>query len=201
MIGKFLDKVYAAPDLKGTKTLYDEWSASYDAEVGEFGYVTPARCAAALAAYAPDKSVPVLDFGCGTGLAGEALRDAGFEAIDGVDLSAKMLAQAKAKDIYRKLTQITADTPLGKDYRLISAVGVIGSGAAPISVLDILLRALPVGGKLVFSFNDHALADPVNTGRLNEWLDCGAARLLFKEHGAHLPGKNMKSTVYVIEIA
>ena len=201
MIGKFLDKVYAARDLKGTKALYDEWSASYDAEVGEFGYVTPARCAAALAAYAPDKSVPVLDFGCGTGLAGEALRDAGFEAIDGVDLSAKMLAQAKAKDIYRKLTQITADTPLGKDYRLISAVGVIGSGAAPISVLDILLRALPVGGKLVFSFNDHALADPVNTGRLNEWLDCGAARLLFKEHGAHLPGKNMKSTVYVIEIA
>lgn len=201
MIGKFLDKVYAAPDLKGTKALYDEWSASYDAEVGEFGYVTPARCAAALAAYAPDKSVPVLDFGCGTGLAGEALRDAGFEAIDGVDLSAEMLAQAKAKDIYRKLTQITADTPLGKDYRLISAVGVIGSGAVPISVLDILLRALPVGGKLVFSFNDHALADPVNTGRLNEWLDCGAARLLFKEHGAHLPGKNMKSTVYVIEIA
>ena len=201
MIGKFLDKVYAARDLKGTKALYDEWSASYDAEVGEFGYVTPARCAAALAAYAPDKSVPVLDFGCGTGLAGEALRDARFEAIDGVDLSAEMLAQAKAKDIYRKLTQITADTPLGKDYRLISAVGVIGSGAAPISVLDMLLRALPVGGKLVFSFNDHALADPVNTGRLNEWLDCGAARLLFKEHGAHLPGKNMKSTVYVIEIA
>ena len=116
-------------------------------------------------------------------------------------MSAEMLAQAKAKDIYRKLTQITADTPLGKDYRLISAVGVIGSGAAPISVLDMLLRALPVGGKLVFSFNDHALADPVNTGRLNEWLDCGAARLLFKEHGAHLPGKNMKSTVYVIEIA
>lgn len=201
MIGKFLDKVYAARDLKGTKALYDEWSASYDAEVGEFGYVTPARCAAALAAYAPDKSVPVLDFGCGTGLAGEALRNAGFEAIDGVDLSAEMLAQAKAKDIYRKLTQITADIALGKDYRLISAVGVIGSGAAPISVLDMLLRALPVGGKLVFSFNDHALADPVNTGRLNEWLDCGAARLLFKEHGAHLPGKNMKSTVYVIEIA
>lgn len=201
MIGKFLDKVYAARDLKGTKALYDEWSASYDAEVGEFGYVTPARCAAALAAYAPDKSVPVLDFGCGTGLAGEALRNAGFEAIDGVDLSAEMLARARAKDIYRKLTQITADTPLGKDYRLISAVGVIGSGAAPISVLDMLLRALPVGGKLVFSFNDHALADPVNTGRLNEWLDCGAARLLFKEHGAHLPGKNMKSTVYVIEIA
>ena len=52
MIGKFLDKVYAARDLKGTKALYDEWSASYDAEVGEFGYVTPARCAAAREALA-----------------------------------------------------------------------------------------------------------------------------------------------------
>ena len=61
--------------------------------------------------------------------------------------------------------------------------------------------ALPSEGKLVFSFNDHALVDPENIGRLNEWLDCGAARLLFAEHGEHLPGKIMMSTVYVVEKA
>ncbi len=201
MTDRFLDKIYAPRDPDGTRALYDEWSASYDAEVGEFGYATPARCAAALAAYAPDKSAALLDFGCGTGLAGLALRLAGFDIIDGVDLSPDMLAKSREKNVYRNLTQITADAKLCSDYPLMSAVGVIGAGAAPISALDTLLRALPKGGKLVFSFNDHALADPLNTGRLNEWLDCGAARLLFKEHGPHLPGKNMKSTVYVVEKA
>lgn len=197
----FLDKAYAARDADSTRALYDDWSASYEAEVASNGYATPARCAEALAQFAPDQSQPLLDFGCGTGLAGLAFRLAGFEVIDGVDLSAEMLAQAKSKNVYRNLTQIDADAKLDGDYRLISAVGVIGAGAAPISTLDTLMHALPSGGLLVFSFNDHALADPANTARLNEWLDCGAARLLFAEHGDHLPGQDMQSTVYVIEKA
>jgi len=67
--------------------------------------------------------------------------------------------------------------------------------------LDTLMHALPSGGKLVFTFNDQSLADPDSTGRLNEWLDCGAARLLFSEHGAHLPARDIESTVYVVEKA
>ena len=195
----FLDKAYAARDADDTRAMYDEWAASYDAEVGENGYATPTRCAQALAEFATDLSQPLLDFGCGTGLAGLAFRMAGFEVIDGLDLSLKMIAQARDKDIYRNLAQIAPDTAPEQTYTLIGAVGVIGAGAAPISTLDLLLRALPSGGKLVFSFNDATLADPANTGRLNEWLDCGAARLLFSEHGPHLPEKDIHATVYVVE--
>ncbi|MDW7773815.1 MAG: tetratricopeptide repeat protein [Desulfobulbaceae bacterium] len=43
-----------------------------------------------------------LDLGCGTGLAGEAFRTACVK-LSGVDLSAKMLEQAKAKQIYNAL--------------------------------------------------------------------------------------------------
>jgi predicted TPR repeat methyltransferase len=197
----FLDKAYAKTDAQDTRALYDAWSASYEAEVSQNGYVTPARCAAALAAFAPDLSVPLLDFGCGTGLAGLAFRLAGFSVIDGVDLSAKMLAQAKDKGVYRSLTQIEADVRPSGGHTLISAVGVIGAGAAPLSVFDTLMHGLPQGGMMVFSFNDHTLADPANTGRLNEWLDCGAARLLFCENGPHLTARNMNSTVYVVQKA
>ncbi|MCR9115216.1 MAG: methyltransferase type 11, partial [Rhodobacteraceae bacterium] len=38
-------------------------------------------------------------------------------------------------------------------------------------------------------------------GAMNQWLDCGAARLIFKEYGPHLPGQNLKSNVYIIEKA
>lgn len=199
MTDKFLDKVYDARTAEETRDLYDAWSASYEAEVAENGYATPGRCAEALAKHLADKDAPILDFGCGTGLSGLALKLAGFTTIDGVDLSADMLAQAQDKQAYRRLTQIAPDTPISGDYTAIAAIGVIGAGAAPISTFDLIMRALPRGGYFVLSFNDHALSDPVNEGRVSEWCDCSAARLLFKEYGPHLPGLDMKSNVYVLE--
>ncbi|MEO0381572.1 MAG: methyltransferase domain-containing protein [Pseudomonadota bacterium] len=197
---KFLDKAYSARDATSTRLLYDDWAASYEEEVSENGYATPGRCAEALKSFAGDLAIPVLDFGCGTGLSGLALKLAGFETIDGVDLSAEMLEGARSKGVYRHLDQIEAGAELPRgDYALCAAIGVIGAGAAPIDVLHMLMRALPCGGKLVFSFNDHALEEPGNEGGVAEWTDCGAARLLFKEHGAHLPGIDLKSNVYVLE--
>lgn len=200
----FLDKAYQARDAASTRDLYDTWASSYEAEVAENGYATPARCAEALKSLTDDFSAPILDFGCGTGLSGLALKLAGFEMIDGLDLSAEMLEGAAQKGVYRSLAQIDvdADLPMAKGtYSAITAIGVIGAGAAPISVFHKLMRQLGSGGKLVFSFNDHALQDPSNEGGVSEWTDCGAAHLLFKESGPHLPGIDLKSNVYVIEKA
>jgi len=104
MTDTFLDKVYDARDASSTRTLYDAWSDSYEAEVGSQGYALPPRCAAALAKFTDDLSAPILDFGCGTGLSGLAFKDAGFTTIDGHDLSADMLEEANNKGVYRKLT-------------------------------------------------------------------------------------------------
>ena len=200
MVQKFLDKVYAARTEAETRDVYDAWADSYEAEVAGNGYATPARCAAALARVSDDLAAPVLDFGCGTGLSGLALRNAGFTTIDGVDLSAGMIAEAGEKEVYRSLQQIDGNTPLAKGaYAQIAAIGVIGAGAAPISTLDRLMHALDRGGRLVFSFNDHTLEDPVHEARICEWTDCGAARLLCRERGDHLPGAGIKSNVYILE--
>ncbi|MEP4198107.1 MAG: class I SAM-dependent methyltransferase [Aliishimia sp.] len=200
----FLSKVYQARNPDETRALYDEWSGSYDAEIAANGYVTPTRCAAALAQFCDDLTAPILDFGCGTGLSGAALSKNGFTQIDGVDVSPDMLKTAQAKKAYRNLRLVTAgEDPIKTpgDYSAISAVGVIGAGAAPVSTFDLLINGLAQGGKMVLSFNDHTLEDPDYEGRITAWTDCGAARLLFREHGPHLPGINMSSTVYVIEKA
>ena len=202
MSNGFLSKAYLARDAAGTRKLYDDWAASYEVEVGENGYATPGRCAAALADALGDLDQPILDFGCGTGLSGLALKLAGFSIIDGVDLSADMLAQARAKDLYRRLRQIDAGETLGHspgDYAAIAAIGVIGAGAAPITVLDSLMEGLARGGKLVLSFNDHALEEPANEGKIQSYLEAGTAQLLFKDYGDHLPGIGIKSNVYVLE--
>jgi len=200
----FLDKAYAARDADATRALYDDWSTSYEAEVGKNGYATPGRCAAALHSFMADPTLPILDFGCGTGLSGLALKLAGFTTIDGLDLSQDMIEQAKAKSLYRNLSLVEADADLSLkpgDYAAIAAIGVLGAGAAPISILDSLMKGLDSGGYLVMSLNDHSLADPTNEARINEWIDCGAAHLLYRDYGDHLPGIDMKSNVYVIEKA
>ena len=202
MTAPYLDKVYEARTADETRTLYDEWATGYEAEVNGNGYATPARCAHALAAHMTDLNAPILDFGCGTGLSGMALVEAGFITLDGLDLSDEMLAEARTKDIYRNLTRIEAGAPLPVepgDYAAIAAVGVIGSGAAPLAVFDALLDMLTPGGRFVFSFNDHTLEDPSYEARVKARLDAGDAGLLFEEYGDHLPARGLKSRIYVLE--
>jgi predicted TPR repeat methyltransferase len=57
----------------------------------------------------------VIDIGCGTGLAGQALTGHGFTIIDGLDYSAEMLKVAAGHGIYRKL--IEADLTKSLDLK------------------------------------------------------------------------------------
>lgn len=202
MSDTFLDKAYDTTGVEATRDLYSKWAASYEAEVSQNGYATPGRCGAALAAHMPDKSLPILDFGCGTGLSGLALSMAGFKVIDGMDLTQEMLDKAGEKQLYRKLTISDPNTTFPVqpgDYAAIAAIGVIGAGAAPVQVFDMLMGALGSGDKLVLSFNDHTLEDPAFEACVTEGAERGAHQVLFEEYGDHLPGINMKSKVYVLE--
>jgi predicted TPR repeat methyltransferase len=202
MTKKYLDQAYDLQTQDATNALYDQWAASYDAEVRDNGYATPGRCAKALFEHLPEPQAPVLDYGCGTGLSGLALKLGGFNLIDGLDPSPEMLDGARAKNIYRNLSllDLSNKTPIGQgSYKAIAAIGVIGIGAAPVETLDLLLQALNTGGLLTFSYNDHALADPKFEARLDAWITRGAARILFKEYGPHLPQQGIKSNVYIVE--
>lgn len=199
----FLDKIYG-DDPDAAARLYADWAQSYDAELTANGYVGPQRCAEALARVAGDFHAPLLDLGCGTGLSGEALAAAGFRTIDGSDFSGEMLEGARAKGIYRALIEGSPETPLPGapgDYAMIAAVGVLLPGHAPAETIDAALAHLPPGGLLVFSLNDHALAEPSYEGRVLELTDCGAAELLVREHGPHVPGIGLEATVVVLRKA
>ena len=196
---KFLQTVYDLSTPQQARDLYNNWAATYDDEIRENGYVTPHRIADALARHLTDKEAAILDFGCGTGLSGVALKSAGFQVFDGADLSADMLKGAQAKGIYRSLWQVDpgADVPTG--YAAVTAMGVIGNGAAPLSVFDTLLNSLATGGLFALSFNDNTLAEPKYEAHLRGSIDSGATRLLFQEYGPHLPGINLKANVYILE--
>ena len=98
MSTKFLNQAYGISTLD-SRDLYTAWSESYDTEVHENGYVTPLRVAEALERHVQDKNTAVLDYGCGTGLSGQALLNVGFQALDGVDVTPAMVDLAREKGI------------------------------------------------------------------------------------------------------
>jgi Predicted methyltransferase (contains TPR repeat) len=182
-----------------TRALYAEWATGYDADLDRAGYRTPGRVAAALAGHLTDRAAPILDFGCGTGLSGRALKAQGFTTIDGTDITPEMLTLAWESGMYRR---VWAGEPgqLGDvspgDYAAITAVGVVSYGAAPPETLGMLVDALAPGGLLAFSYNDSTLAD-------DDYMDAYDAALtrtdlLFADYGPHLIEKDMGSKVFVL---
>ena len=89
------------------RDLFDGFAERFDADLaGGLGYRTPELLAAALrdAAGAADGQGRGLDLGCGTGLSGLALAPL-VERLEGLDLSPRMLAQARRRGIYAALHQ------------------------------------------------------------------------------------------------
>lgn len=202
MTQNFLDKVYKT-DPEHMTDLYDQWAEGYDGELTGQGYATPGRLARLLADVAPDHDAPLMDFGCGTGLCGAALSAVGFTTIDGCDVSEGMLQEAQEKGIYRRLWHTSENGALPfhlSDYPLVTAAGVISTGAAPPQVLEQIVDQLAPRTLFAFSYNDHTLSDPDYMDALAAVTETRAA-IVTENTGDHIPGLGSRSRVYVLEIA
>ena len=182
-----------------TIAVYADWADNYDADVEARGYRTPDRLAEALATFAaPDDAI--LDFGCGTGIGGAALRRAGFTTIDGTDVTAEMLDKATARGIYRRTWHSSPDDMgfAAGSYPVIAAIGVVSLGAAPPETLTPLVDKLDAGGLLALSFNDPTLEDQSYTDALATEVAEARVAVIFREHGPHLDDVGMGSDVIIL---
>ena len=198
-----LNTVYTLDSADAARSFYDDWAEGYEDELNDNGYLTPQRCAAALASCTSDKTAPVLEIGCGTGLGGLALRAAGFAVLDGYDLSPAMLERAGEKGIYRHLDHIDLSQPLetvqAGIYGHAAAIGVLNPSFMPTTVIDEVLDKLSSGGCFVFSLNDNSASDGSIETRVLELVEHSVADLVFKEYGEHIPEHDLKATVYVLK--
>ena len=92
-----LKKAYGVKSAADVVELYDSWADDYDTELlDELGYVAPRLTAEAFCRHVPDTNALILDVGCGTGLVGKELHDAGYTHVDGLDISNEMLEIGRA---------------------------------------------------------------------------------------------------------
>ncbi|WP_375451512.1 class I SAM-dependent DNA methyltransferase [uncultured Devosia sp.] len=144
------------------EALFDQYAPGFEAAlVDRLDYRVPELLDGLLdetmAELGIDKFAAALDLGCGTGLMGARLR-AKVARLEGIDLSAAMIAETRRKGIYdylekAELTQYLARRDAQAD--LITAADVfIYCGALP-PVLAAVGPALRPGGLLAFSLEVH----------------------------------------------
>jgi predicted TPR repeat methyltransferase len=197
---RFLDKAYQVRTDEETRALYDRWAEVYDEELGENEYRQPARCAQALAErLAPGPGVAVLDVGCGSGLSGIALHQAGYGAIDGCDFSTGMLKKAEATGIYRRLFEADLNRPpldAGDGaYDAAACVGVFSTAHVRPDAIDEIVRVIRPGGFLVIGLNDNFYRSGGLAGKLDALEAGGLLTGRADELGEHIVGTGLTGWV------
>ena len=153
----FVAKLTAMKAGDDAHEVYEEWAPAYEADLVEgYGYTAHRIAAEAMASACPDRAAAILDIGCGTGLVAEALAAQGFTAIDGLDASPRMLDEARAKGIYRRLIEGDVRDPdaiAPGCYDAVIAVGVFGGGHVGPADLERFVRPAREGGVVVLYAN------------------------------------------------
>ena len=137
------------------RLIFDGFAKSFDQRLTNLRYRAPDLVAQALAGEGlePDKSLDVLDIGCGTGLSGLALRPYAKRLV-GVDLSQGMLTRARQRECYDELTEAELTQFLSgqnQAYDLIAAVDTLVYFGALESVFTGIAGALRDEGRLIFT--------------------------------------------------
>jgi predicted TPR repeat methyltransferase len=135
--------------------LFDQYAARFDDHLtGTLGYRVPTDLAALIAPIERDRvRGTALDIGCGTGLSGLPFR-ARARRLVGIDLSAEMLARARARNLYDELHRAEACAFLAGFVGTIDlaiAADMLVYLGDPAPLLEALAIRMPPGGLFALS--------------------------------------------------
>lgn len=157
----------AGPAGQGTavgyvEALFDQYAPQFEQSlVGKLGYRVPDMLddlvSQEMAALGIKRFAKAIDLGCGTGLMGEKVR-AKVDHLEGVDISAAMIAETARKGIYDSLQKaelVAALSARRADADLVTAADVFIYCGALQPVLAALMPAMRPGGLVAFSLEAH----------------------------------------------
>ena len=140
------------------RALFDGYAERFEGHIIALGYRIPGLIRRHVIAFANTTAIgPVLDLGCGTGLAAVALSDLALGSLTGIDLSPAMLDQAREKNLYAELRQAELPAALRADtarWTLIVAADLMCYFGALEEMLDAIRDRLTAGGRFIFSVEE-----------------------------------------------
>ncbi|MGI9420438.1 MAG: class I SAM-dependent DNA methyltransferase [Geminicoccaceae bacterium] len=142
--------VIGAPTQEELRRRYDLWASVYDHDIGRVeDYLAPVATAEVAKVHL-EKDARILDAGAGTGLSGQALQDAGFSDLTGLDFAEEMLALAAAKGVYRETIAADLSKRTSIEDDAFDAVVTVGTTSqVPAEGLRDYVRVTRPGGKII----------------------------------------------------
>lgn len=200
----YLDRAYALTGTGEARDLYDEWAATYDADVtGDAqGYVAPGLAADALVRVA---GVPgaILDAGCGTGLVGAELARRGASTVDGLDLSPGMLERARATGAYRDLDTADLTAPLDvpdDHYDALVCVGTLTHGHVGPAALAEFARVVRAGGYVVATVLDDIWETDGFRAEVDRLAAAEVVEMVSAELAPYRPAQSVDSRMLILRV-
>lgn len=166
-----------ALDTESVRQYYDAWADDYDATLAQWNYRAPGEAAAMLKPLiAADTAI--LDFGAGTGLSGQAVRDAGFTGrLDASDVSPRSVEIARGRGVYTDVQVVDGNAlPLPYDsdsYDAAISIGVLTYIADVEGLLRELARATRRGGYLLGTHREDLAREQDFAGMAQRLADEG----------------------------
>lgn len=174
-----------APPRLYVESLFDDYAADFQTHlVQQLGYQAHETLLRPLLNEGR-RFYAVLDIGCGTGLCGTLIQPLS-QALDGVDVSSAMLAQARATGVYRDLAHADLTTYLCNStqrYDLVLAADVFIYVGALEVVFREVRRLLMPGGCFAFSLEPSETQDVQLLPSLRYAHSQDYIRRLAQEHG------------------
>lgn len=136
---------------------FDEFADTFDSKLEELSYRAPELLAAALTRHAEGADFRILDAGCGTGLCAQYLRPMARK-LEGIDLSEEMLAHARKRKLYDRLSKAELTNALltrSKRYDIAVAADVFCYFGDLSAVFAALGNALRPEGLFAFTLETH----------------------------------------------
>ena len=175
---ELLRRAYAVETQQDALELYRDWADTYDTHLEDgLNYLSPQIMGRIFAEYVPDRSLKILDIGCGTGLMGVALNNHGYDNFDGLDLSPEMIEQARLKGVYREFIKadLTKTLPVeGATYSAAVSTGTFTHAHVGAAALDEIFRVLKPGAICACAINSDVWVENGFGPKIRELTQAGA---------------------------
>ena len=185
------------------KDVYKEWSSAYDHDNENLlGTVSQPLSVHIFQEYMKDKSVRIIDVGCGTGLVGVELKNSGFTNFDGIDISQEMVNIAKQRG-YSKLFigSLNSSLPFeNNEYGAALCVGVFTHDHVGSDRLDELARIVKPSGIICFTINEGVYESYGFNSKIKKLESEHVWKILEIRKNDYMVKKNVKGFYCIVKI-